>query len=270
MDTSYTLCTNAQAKCFARAFWQTQGTPLYQAETILPKGVVEIIFSFDEPVPFSRNSQVKHLSTPRCFVSGMSDTPVQLDIPERQAFFGMELHPAAIKKLLKVPCGDFLNAITDLEGINKEFSSLWHQLAEAVSFHSRVSITQEWLGKKLCSIPEQELAISDFLKSDPGSANVAGLATQFCYSVRQLHRKTRELFGMSTEGLIRYQRYVHALQLMHHSQETLTRIGYDCRYYDQAHFIREFKDFTGLTPGDYRQQKSKLPGHLYNNVRYVQ
>lgn len=270
MTNSYVHCHDAHARRFVRAFWQTKGAPAYQTETILPKGVIELIFSFYEAVPFRRNSQIKLLSTPRCFVSGMSDTPVQLCSPARQDFFGVELHPAAVKKLLKIPCGEFLNAITDLEVINKEFNSLWHHLAEVDSFNARVNITLQWLSQKLSPVPEQEMTISDFLCSSPESINVAGLASQFCYSTRQLYRKSHELFGMSTEGLISYKRYVHALKLMHYSHETLTRIGYHCLYYDQAHFIREFRDFTGLTPGEYRRQKSGLPGHLYKNVRYIQ
>ena len=68
---------------------------------------------------------------------------------------------------------------------------------------------------------------------------------------------------MSTEALIQYKRYVHALQLMHYSHQSLTGISYSCHYYDQAHFIREFKDYTGLTPGQYRRQKKNLVGHLF-------
>ena len=270
MTSSYTVCRDTLAGRFARAFWQTAGAPGYQTETILPKGVIELIFSFEEPIPISRNGQPAHSSTPRCFVSGLSDTPVHLYAPKQQAFFGIELHPAAVKKLLKVPSGEFLNSITDLEAVNKGFNDLWQQLAAVDSFSARVEVTQQWLRKIDCSVAEQEMAISDFLGTNLDSLSVADQAHAFCYSTRQLHRKVKELFGMSTEGLIRYKRYIHSLQMMHHSQETLTSISYHCLYYDQAHFIREFSSFTGLTPGKYRQQKSSLAGHLYNNVRYVQ
>jgi len=270
MTTAFTLCHDAQAKRFVRSFWQTQGSPTYQSETILPKGIVEIIFSFDDAVSFSRNSQTGHTPTLRCFINGMNDMPVQLIIPEKQTFFGMVLYPVAVKKLLKIPSGEFLNNIADLETINKEFNSLWHQMAEVDSFHARVAIAQQWLKEISSETYEQEMAISSFLDGSLNTASVNDLAAQFCYSTRQLHRKAKELFGMSTEGLIRYKRYVHALQETHHSPESLTRIGYKCLYYDQAHFIREFKDFTGITPGEYRHQKQWLAGHLYNNVRYVQ
>ena len=33
--------------------------------------------------------------------------------------------------------------------------------------------------------------------------------------------------------------------------KNLTEVGYDCGYYDHAHFIRDFKEYAGLTPGEY-------------------
>jgi AraC-like DNA-binding protein len=263
MTSSFVLCTDLPSSQFVKAFWQTEGRPHYQAETILPKGVVEIIFSFGDAPSFNQTRGLDFRDVPRCFINGFNDCSLQLRTPEQQAFFGIELHPAALKKLLGVPCGEFLNAVTDLEAISTEFTVLWHRMAAAVSFEQRVAVVKGWTLQKLCSLPDQEKAISAFLMAPLQPVSVKTLASEFCYSSRQLHRKTRELFGMSTETLIQYKRYVHALQLMHHSNQSLTRIGYDCHYYDQAHFIREFKDYTGLTPGQYRQQKSHLAGHLY-------
>jgi AraC-like DNA-binding protein len=263
MTSSFALCSDLPSAQFVKAFWQTEGRPHYQAETILPKGVVEFIFSFNDAPAFNQNGALDFRDVPRCFINGFNDCSLQLRTPEHQAFFGIELQPAALKKLVNVPCGEFLNAVTDLEAISTEFSVLWHRLAAAASFNERVAIAKRWVLQKLCSLPDQEMAISAFLAAPLQPVSVKSLASQFCYSSRQLHRKAKELFGMSTEALIQYKRYVHALQLMHHSNQSLTCISYDCHYYDQAHFIREFKDYTGLTPGQYRQQKSRLVGHLY-------
>jgi AraC-like DNA-binding protein len=165
--------------------------------------------------------------------------------------------------LLSAPSGVFLNAITDLELIDKSFGHIWHQLADCESFESRVSTVQAWALERRAKLYEQELALSQFLSSTEEIQTVANLASTFCYSSRQLHRKVQELFGMSSEVLLRYKRYHRALHLMHRSSETLTSIAYECGYYDQAHFNREFKEFTGLTPGAYRQQQSHLPGHIF-------
>ena len=238
-----------------------KGRPAYGSETILPKGVIELIFSFGDRVSLS--SDQHKVSAPRCFVTGIRNTPVKLIAPVHQSLFGIELEPAAVKKLLRLPSSELLNEIIDLEIINKDFTTLWHLLAEQDDFNSRVNLVEHWLLQRPSLIQPRELLLSRFLEQDPGAVSVSHLASELCYSPRQLHRKSAELFGMSTEGLISYRRYIHALQFIHRSSESLTRIGYQCNYYDQAHFIREFKDYTGITPGEYRQQKSRLAGHLY-------
>jgi AraC-like DNA-binding protein len=140
---------------------------------------------------------------------------------------------------------------------------LWHQLAACKSFEERTAIVEAWALGKSISLHHQELAISQFLTGPDEAASVSGLAATFCYSTRQLHRKVQELFGMSSEVLLRYKRYHQALHSIHHSDQILTSIAHACGYYDQAHFNREFREFTGLTPGNYRRQRSHLAGHLF-------
>jgi AraC-like DNA-binding protein len=263
MDTSIVTCQDERASSYINSFWQIKGAPAYQSEIILPKGAVELIFSFNDPVPFSRKDGNEQMSTPRCFLNGMNNEPVHLEAPAQQAFFGIVLNPAAVKKLLFVPCGSFLNTIIDLEILNKEFGTLWHQLAEIHTFHARVRISEQWIIQRMGSIHPQDKAIASYLTNNIEPGSVAGLAAELCYSPRQLHRKAQEFFGMSTERLIGYKRYLTSLHYMHQGMESLTKVAYHCNYYDQAHFIREFREFTGLTPGEYRLQKTHLPGHLF-------
>jgi AraC-like DNA-binding protein len=262
MNSSFVPCTHPAAGLYLKHFWQTEGTPHYREEHILPKGDIELIFSFGDALNFQRQG-IGEGRTPRCFVNGISNVTVRLMVPRHQSFFGVVLQPAAVKKLLSVPSGAFLNAITDLEAIDKNFGSLWHQLADCTNFEERVGLIQAWVLQKLSTIYQQEAALSGFLNNSDEIHTVAQMAGYFCYSTRQLHRKVQELFGMSSEVLLRYKRYQQALNQMHYSKETLTRIAYHCGYYDQAHFSREFKEYTGLSPQAYRQQQSHLPGHLY-------
>jgi AraC-like DNA-binding protein len=270
MNVIYQPCLEPTANRFVKAFWQMHGEPAFQSETILPKGVVELIFSFEEPVVYKISDQRQTIRTPKCFISGINDTPVQLQAPQKQYFFGVVLRPVAVKKLLKAPSGVFINTITDLELIHKELAGLWYLLAEEISFDKRVLIVQNWILRQRKEVYAQDLAISDYLDEPTDIMAVGELANHFCYSSRQLNRKSQEMFGMSTEGMLRYKRYLRALSNLHKSDESLTRISYESEYFDQAHFNREFRSFTSLTPGEYRQHKSGLQGHLFKDVRYVQ
>lgn len=263
MLNSFATCNNAAAAFFIKGYWQTKGQPSHSTETIFPKGEVELIFSFYEAIPFSKPNLQEKNTTPRCFVNGISEEPIYLSIPQRQFFFGVRIHPAAVKALLRVPNGVFANAVTDLELIDKDFTTLWHQLAEAKNFRERIFLMEEWLIKKTDTVTKRESALSLFLDNATIPSSVTQLAATFYYSPRQLQRKAQELFGMPSEALVRYKRYLQAARLLHHSNESLTSVGYECNYFDQAHFIREFKQYTGITPGVYRKQKSDLPLHFF-------
>jgi AraC-like DNA-binding protein len=62
---------------------------------------------------------------------------------------------------------------------------------------------------------------------------------------------------------ILYSRYIHSLVATHSSSDPLTTVALRSGFYDQSHFIRTFKSFTGISPGDYRRRQSNVVGHLY-------
>ena len=239
------------------------GNPAYKCETILPNGKSELIFSFSENVAVKTSDDAEFSFTPRCFVNGLNDSPLRLIAPKHQTFFGVTLKPIAFKSLLGVPAGEFLNSIVDLTLINKDFSLLWEELAQKKSFDQRVEVILNWAIKNSGNEHDREIALSEFLTSPIEANSVSNLSAHYCYSSRQLNRKLVSLFGLSTESLIRYKRFINSIHRLHKEREALTGIGLDSGYYDQAHFIREFKEFTGLTPGEYRKVKSHMPAHIY-------
>jgi AraC-like DNA-binding protein len=265
MEARYFSCAQTRIQQYVEAMWQTAGTPGYGQESILPKGIIELIFSFADPLQVSLGAAAGPQTTPQCFVSGMTTQPLHLLAPAYQCLFGVQLTPLAVKKLLKVPAGEFLNTITDLQLLPKTVAELASRLAEAASFEQRVGLVEHWAGQQLTALAPQDLLISSYLhRARPGAGSVTALAAQACYSPRQLSRKARDFFGLPTEGLLRYKRYVLALQALHQPAGSLTEIGLACGYYDQAHFIREFRQYTGLTPGEYRRQRSPRPGHVFH------
>ena len=97
--------------------------------------------------------------------------------------------------------------------------------------------------------------------------SVSKLSELLCYSPRHLSRKLRELTGMNTEEILLYKKYLQAVNLIHHSGLSLTQVGYACHFADQSHFIKTFKSFALLTPKEYKNRRSAIAGHIYENVR---
>ena len=82
------------------------------------------------------------------------------------------------------------------------------------------------------------------------------------YSKMHTHRIFKDWLGLTPGKLLRYKQFLKAIDLIHHTDWNLSRITYECGFYDQSHFIRVFEEFAQLTPGAYQKNKGPIPGIL--------
>lgn len=268
MNSNFHLPQAGPLQQAVRAIWQVNDLTPSEKELILPKGVVEIIFDLgaNPAVQSTIDQRPCHLS--KCFINGFHTRPVQLQLPERQFFFGVQFHPVAVRHLLGIPAGEFSNLLVDVTLLNPSFQLLWEQLAEAETFPERVTIIGKWVESSLFPLHPQEQLLNAVLGSEhQAQVSAAGLAKTICYSPRHLSRKIQELSGMNTEQFLLYKKYLKAMELMHHTELSLTQVAYQSHFTDQSHFIRSFKSFAGITPKVYRQHKGRLAGHIFEGIR---
>lgn len=268
MNSNMYIPQSAHLKTMIGAVWQTEGRPGFKLETIIPKGVIEIIFDLGSSSSVEARLGNTEYRLPKYFINGFNTLPLQLQLPEKQYYFGVQFHPVVIKQLLGVPAGEFTNQSVDLGSLNSFFHCLWHQLAEAASFNERVKIISDWLQKKSIAKSPQEEMMDLFLTNPYAeSMPVSSLAKTLYYSPRHLSRKLKDLTGMNTEEILLYKKYLHAVHLMQANDLSLTQVAYKSSFTDQSHFIRSFKTYAQMTPGEYREMKSHIPGHFYRNVQ---
>ena len=264
MKTHFYIPEDPFLKNFISAIWQVKGHPPYSSETIIPRGIAEIIFSFSEWPWIDAKIGDREMRLDKCFINGYNTKTIRMPIPRHHFFFGLRLHPHVIRQLFFVPAGELANESVDLTLIDKTANALWHQLQEAPGFPHRVRIITEWLKQKTFSHPGRELAVIHFLYDEKNTVyNSSSLSKTLFYSPRQLSRKFLEFTGMNTEEFLQYKKFLRALHLTHSSPLSLTQIAHECNFFDQSHFIRVFRSYSDITPGDYRKIKSFLPGHIY-------
>jgi AraC-like DNA-binding protein len=256
-------------KNVVQSIWQVEGFTRFHNEHIIPKGIIEVIFNFSDGSPILAHVGDKQYHLSNCFINGFNTVPVQVQLPEQQMYFGVQLQPLAVKKILGIHACEFSDVVVDLPLLDSTFHSLWHQLADQNSFENRVSVLSGWMERKLPEWQPQETMINNFLSGiEQHNLSVTELAHSLCYSPRQLSRKMAEATGMNTEEILLYKKYLHAVHLIHHTDDlSLTKIAYQSHFSDQSHFIKSFKAYTRMTPGAYKASKSYVKGHVYENVR---
>lgn len=254
-------------KMFIRSIWWFAEYDLsLRKETILPKGTVEIIFNFSDEIIYNNSSFNVSKKLPPVFINGLNFKPFELTKSGRQDFLGIQCTPIGLKLLSIIPIYTFNDSVVEGKFVCSDIETLTHNLFNAQTFDEKVKLILDWIKKKLIgTISDYSLnrAIKIQNIKSINEKSVKKVSDEICLSERQLRRFTYEWFGMNTEELILYNKYLCSLRFLHNTNSPLSKIGFEAGYYDQSHFIREFKRYTFITPGEYQKALKGIPGHIY-------
>jgi AraC-like DNA-binding protein len=98
------------------------------------------------------------------------------------------------------------------------------------------------------------ISFVDIVEAQRNNINLGEIAQSLGMSLKTLERRCLEVIGITPKSYIRLVRYNHALETVRtdKSGRNWIDIATECGYYDQSHFIREFKQLTGDSPEKYR------------------
>jgi AraC-like DNA-binding protein len=188
--------------------------------------------------------------THRSFVAGLSDVPATTEHDGSQHGVELNLTPPAARRLLGVPMHELHNRVVALEDVF-DTGTLLEELAEAPGWEARFARLDAELARRLEAAPAPHPAVRAAygrLAATHGAVPVGVLAGELGWSRRHLAARFREDVGVSPKALARLLRFERAMELL--GERSLAEIAYECGYYDQAHFNRDFRAFAGATPGE--------------------
>lgn len=260
------LPTDATEKRFIRCIWRV--AELHQrpcTETILPKGTVELIFNFSDRITHLDLETGTATVLPGLFLNGINFRPFQLQKQGRQHFLGIQLTTFGMRGLFGAAVREFNDRVIEGSDVCGALASLRDQLCGQDAFTDQVSTVRKWLHQRISTSKHGSTVgrMHGLLAFDrTGDLSVKSLCQEKGVTERQLRRLSTEWLGMNTETFLLYRKYRTALHLLHRTGFSLGQVGLEAGYYDQSHFIREFRSFTGMTPTAYRASVTGLPGHI--------
>lgn len=175
---------------------------------------------------------------------------------ESFGIFGAYLYPFAVRQLLGISPGELIDHAPDLHAVlGREGKELEEQIMLAPNNSTRCRILTRFLENRLCKSSEIThpalLAITYIIHSKK-LHTVRELADHFNLSERQFERKFKEYSGFNPKLFMRIVRFGEACNhYKDYNNKSLTEIAYECGYYDQSHFIKDFKTFSGYQPAEY-------------------
>jgi AraC-like DNA-binding protein len=253
---------------FVKCFWSLEApaAAIAEKQRIVPDGCMEMIFHFgDLYEQFLEDGS--SIIQPRCFVFGQITTPLEISPTGVTGIIAARFHPDGFLPFSAYPIQQMENkaiALTNL--FNIEVIALEQAVIHAITNEERITIISTFLiaQLELAEVRDRITQLSiDALLSSNGQVNVEELAEQLKINRRQLERKFSSAIGLSPKQLSKVIRLQNTLKMMSLQQFTsLTSLAYENGYYDQAHFIKDFKEFTGLSPKQFYADNLKISALL--------
>jgi AraC-like DNA-binding protein len=191
------------------------------------------------------------------FVSGLYDSFVLIETRGTgQSGIQVNFTPLGAYQFLHLPMHLITNRVLELEDVLGPVAcQLVERLQQTPSWEARFALVDDFISTRLAEgrTPTTSMVWAwHQLQQAGGGLGIGALAAELGCSQKHLIAQFHEQIGLPPKTLARILRFRHALRCLEHSGDVRwSEIALDCGYYDQAHFIREFRAFTGSAPGDF-------------------
>jgi AraC-like DNA-binding protein len=222
---------------------------------IIPCGISELMF-YLEPKPVVIDPRKDFSES--VVLSGHQKEFFDLQIENKISLFSIAFQPEGLMEFFNIPLIEVYNQNIPLKFIDKKLEQeLFPKIQSANSFEDRVEIANahfiQLLSKNQSAFEFKRIShIVKTIKTSKGLIDVESLSNEACLSRKQFERVFTKHIGSTPKQYLKTVRLQHSLHLKSKDKDkSLTQLAYDCGYYDQSHFINEFKQQTGHTPKQY-------------------
>jgi AraC-like DNA-binding protein len=252
-------------KPYVEFFWEGEfnrhGMSRLQ-QRVIPNGYVEMIIHLsDLHCDLSRGNAWRQ--SPDYTIIGLYTKPYEVHFSNFVNVFGIRFKPEGFYNVFGVPSAEFSEKFEDMEDIaGVAFREFCEKLRESATASGKLIIAEEYL---LRNLEYKKLNMdyvnraAEIIRKVNGFIRIEDLSGEVYISKRQLEREFKRKVGISPKLYMRISR----LNAVHRALEQnkkldFTKITYACGYADQAHFIKDFKSFTGEKPSVFMKDR-----HLY-------
>jgi AraC-like DNA-binding protein len=215
-------------------YWTLDGAHPGGIQRVVPDGRPELILNLGRPLEMQRDGVWQ--PQPQCFLAGQLTRPLLLRAAASSQILGVRLKPAAASHLTRVPAQEFTDQCVALEDLGLKQLAARTGIPEIErSLLDRAPRDSDPL------IDEAVRLLSDF-------PDVAAAARRLGLSSRQLERRFKPQVGMSPKLFARIRRFQRVFPEIENPGAEWVDAAAACGYYDQAHLIRDFRDFAGEPP----------------------
>ncbi len=241
----------------------------YSLFRFLPDGNAEIIIDFDDtPKYIYDNQTLKEIQAcHHVWTSGVRTQPISIPSGKHTAKLIISFKKGMAYPFFPMPMHEISDCVVDADLLwGNVFAYLRERLLEIKEVNSRFECVEEFLLKtfhtKFITNPCVEYAVSEILRQSD-QVNLGRLNQKIGYSQRHFIEMFKRQVGVTPKGYLKIIRFQKTINKIEECDDIdWTPISQECGFYDQSHFIRDFRFFSGFTPSEYLRLKSNLLNYV--------
>ena len=248
--------------------WDSEG-PMEELMVVEspPNGFCSIVFNYGDAYSL-QNKKYERLQVPLQFISGLSIYSYKLFLEGSIGIAGIVFKPAALATIFNLPVYEYTEERIDLYQVfKKQVIKKYASLIKAADHEEqRVKLLEEFIMQQFqLQKPEPDYIdkAANLIVEKNGMLQISELLKESYMSRRSFERKFFQKVGLSPKYYARIRRIGYVCNLIAGKKKVdWAKIFYDCEFYDQAHFIKDFEEFTGRTPQQYLRENTELANYV--------
>jgi AraC-like DNA-binding protein len=240
--------------------------PQPHQQKIIPDGFPEIIFHYKDPYRICLNNTWEQQSLR--LLGGQISGHFFLENTGLSGMVGIKLRPAALTHLFNLDMHAFTDKVVDLhDAIGDRLQTLEQALHNTSNHETMVTLLNQHFEQVLSQISYTASPVDkavDLIFAKKGMIAVAEITATAGVGERQLERLFKKYIGLSPKFYARIIRFSTIFECMQQGDPGWAGLAYEAGFYDQSHFIRNFKAFTGEDPSKYGFDEKNMANFFLN------
>jgi AraC-like DNA-binding protein len=255
---------------FIESIWLYRNDPRPHAlERVLPTGAVQLIVNLkeDETRLYDAEDPSRFVATAGTVLSSMQTRFQVIDTSEQESVAGVVFRPGGTVPFVRVPAHETSDADVPLAALwnERRTAELRERLLESAGPDAALDALETALFEALTpSVPHPAVSYAlGVFERAPVTPTIATVSDAIGLSAKRFIERFKIDVGLTPKRYCRVRRFQRALKHAHQGRDVdWTQVALDCGYFDQAHFIHDFRGFAGLTPTGYRAGRTSFQNHV--------
>lgn len=243
-----------------KEFWIVENadtTP--EQQKIIPDGYCEIVLHYGDKYRIKTHDEWEEQA--KMLLSGQCRQFFFLENTGASAMLGIKLMPVSAYVLFQCEMSVLLDRVVPLVSVTNALPPT-ELLQRELNPETRIQLAVKWIEEILIPKRYDEVSriavITDQIIEQKGLADIESIAQLNGITRRHVEREFKRIIGLTPKYFSRIIQFSYIFEAMRANDHGWVDVALNSGYFDQSHFIRNFKAFTGESPSQYGFDKQNL------------